>query len=434
MFNLKSVLSFIKQQKVPIKVVSSSYIALPVNILVAFFSFRIIDPYYMGIWSAVTIFESYAQILRFGIVNGMNRELPFAIGSGDNDKAISFAQTTLAYNLFCAIIPLLIFPILITSYAFNKIYIICILIVVIRVSLEFYSSYVIGTYRTTENFNKLSNIQFFISGVNLIFAPILIYYLNFLGYLFYQLIQVILNTVLFHFARPFRIKPHIDFKILTLLFKTGFPIFVSSYLIQFVNTIPKILILKTGNETLLGIFTPVLVMLNAFSLLPNSLATYFYPKFSYSFGKTGSAKLIFKQLLKIYIIIIAIFIPIIIFCIFLLDYVILFFPKYTASLPYLKIALCAVPFLLAKLGNLINVVLKNVSFIGIYVSLYAFFQITILIILKFFLKDILMVAILSIIFTDVALFFSSLFINKLAVDKYSKKSSLYKCRNKDFHE
>ena len=46
-------------------------------------AFRWIDPASMGVWHTLLLAASYLGVVRLGVVNGMGRELPFALGSGD---------------------------------------------------------------------------------------------------------------------------------------------------------------------------------------------------------------------------------------------------------------------------------------------------------------------------------------------------------------
>ena len=49
-----------------------------------------------------------------------------------------------------------------------------------------------------------------------------------------------------------------------------------------------IFILNYGNERLLGLYAPVLMVVTTLSMLPTSLSTYFYPRFSYMLGKENN--------------------------------------------------------------------------------------------------------------------------------------------------
>ena len=119
---VKSFFAYLKQKKVLFKMISSSYLALPVNLIVAVFTYRLIDPYFMGIWATMIVFETYANALRLGIVNGMNRELPYAMGSGKEKEALTYAQTTLAYNLITVIPLWIIIPFIIFKFELNQTY------------------------------------------------------------------------------------------------------------------------------------------------------------------------------------------------------------------------------------------------------------------------------------------------------------------------
>ncbi len=187
------------------------------------------------------------------------------------------------------------------KFEFSPIYIFSLIVVLIRVSLSFYSIYIEGTYRTTDCFNKLSNIRFVVIAFNVLLSP-LIYYFNFNGYLMMQLGLAIINILLLHIYRPLRVKPKFQKDIFLFLLKTGLPLFITSYAISFIDTIPRLFILHYGNETLLGLYAPVLMITSAFALLPNTLATYYYPKLSFNFGKFKNPAGLLRSLNKIYLV------------------------------------------------------------------------------------------------------------------------------------
>lgn len=416
---LLKIVSKLKSKKVLLKILSSSFLSLPVTLAVSFVTFRVIDPYYMGIWAAMSIVETYATVLRLGVINGMNRELPFAMGSGKFDDAKKYAETTLAYTLVAILVIFALVPFIITNIEVDFYYFASIVVTVIRVALTYYSSYLAATFRSSENFNKFSNIQFIMLGAKVLFAP-LIFYFGYLGYLVMNVILIFINTSLLHYFRPIKVKPRFNKSIFYSLVKTGFPIFLGSYAVILIATIPRLFILKFGNETLLGIYSPVLMFITTFSMLPQTLSSYYYPKLSYLLGKENNVRLILKIVSRIFIISIAIISPLIVLGYFILDDFISYFPKYKDSLPYLKIGIFIGPFILAKLGNLISIVLKKVKYLTYHVLLYALFQIAyILIFYSYVSKDVLYCAIWSQVLTFISLFFASLLLNYLAVKEFT---------------
>ncbi|MCA0389039.1 MAG: hypothetical protein LCH52_11165 [Bacteroidetes bacterium] len=405
-------LALLKGKKALLKMTSSSYLQVPVSLVVAFVTYRVIDPYFMGIWATIAMFEVYANVMRLGIVNGMNREFPHALGSGNLNLAKKYAQTTLSINIWGIVILWIISPILVSQYELSTDYLICFGVGLIRVSLSQYTTYLSGTFRTSDNFNHLANIQYFNLALNIILIPC-IYFYGFYGYLFMQLVLTIANSLLLHRYRPIKVKPKFDKDVFVTLFKTGFPLFLVSYILSFIDTLPRLFILYFGNETLLGLYAPVIMIISTLGILPNSLGTYFYPKLSFEYGKNSDPIQIWQKIKKIYLISLISIIPFVFIGYLLLDYVILFFPKYQQSLPYMKTAIFVGPFVLVKLGNLINIILKKYSFMTTYVLIYGVAQIISLCTLFYiFSDDILMVSTLSAIFVSASMFIVNYYLNR----------------------
>lgn len=411
---LNSTVNIVKQNKVIMKFVSSTFLSIPVSLVVSFIVLRYIDPYFMGVWSALTIIETYANVLRFGVVNGMNRELPYYMGSGKTDEALSFARSTLGFSLLNSLLILLALPFVFGRFELNATYISCLAVVMIRTMLSFYTTYLAGTFRTTDHFNKLSNIQYILLVAKLAMIPLIIYS-GFNGYLVMELALALINALLLHIWRPFRLRPELKMKVLVLLMKTGVPLFVTSYLVSLVDTFPRLYIVYFGNETLLGLYAPVLMIITTFAMLPTTLGTYFYPKLTYLFGKNNNAREIWNKLVRIYLYTSLLILVICAVAYFLLDELIKLFPKYTDALPYMKISLLAGPFVLSKLGNLINVVMKKVNYMGMYVTLYAFFQVLFLFLVSLYSDDVLVCAVVSQVLTSFALFIASYYLNHRVV-------------------
>jgi hypothetical protein len=94
-----------------------------------------------------------------GIVNGMNRELPFAMGQKDYNKANNYASSTLLFSLFNIVVLLLITPLIVSQIKIDERYYACLAVVLLKACLSFYTTYLTGTFRSDDQFNKLSNIN-----------------------------------------------------------------------------------------------------------------------------------------------------------------------------------------------------------------------------------------------------------------------------------
>jgi hypothetical protein len=96
---------------------------------------------------------------------------------------------------------------------------------------------------------------------------------------------------------------------------------------------------------------------------------------------------------------------------FIIDYFVLLFPKYSESLPYLKLALLACPFVFFKLGNMLNTILKNYFYMLMFVAIYALIQAASLFFLFRLYSDILKVVIYSQVITSFLMLLISMMMN-----------------------
>jgi hypothetical protein len=407
---------FLKKNKSFLKYFSSNILSVPVSLVTGFINFRNIDPVYMGMWATVTIFEVYSNFLRLGVVNGMNRELPFALGQGDNTKAEKYAATTQMFSLFNGLILLLIAPLIIKGINIDESYYACLAVVLIKACLSFYTTYLTGTFRSDDQFGKLANITMIGLGGKLLLCPLV--FLGFNGFLSYELILILLNAALLHKFRPIKIKPQFHIPEMKRLILTGFPLFVTSYLLGIIDTLPRLFIIKDGNEKLLGLYAPVLMLVNTMIIFPGTITNFLYPKFSYKIGMNVPAKVIWKQYLQV----IALSFLGISFTVFIgyfvVDYFATIFPKYALSTPYLKAGLLICPFLVYKMGNTINGVLRKPQSMLSYALFYGGIQVFSYFILLSFMNDVLLKVIYSQVITGFATLIFSLTVNYKLVTAY----------------
>ena len=371
-----------KKHKTPIYFLNSTLISSVVGILTGFVTYRYVTPDYMGIWVTLTTFTVYATFFRLGIPNGMNRELPYYLGKNETVKAYKFAETTLAYSLFITgLLSILIIGCFV-YFNFNKYglyatdYKQAMFVIALTVVFEPYSTYLSGTFSTSDNFKKLSDIQMIMSLIQLSSMAFVILW-GFQGYILRALIISSTNLLLLHVWRPLSfIKPKFSFSIFKNLFFVGSIIFLVSYAFSFIETLPRLYIINYGTAKNLGLFSPIIMLFGIITLIPNTLTNYLYPKFSKSFGANSDRSVFWKQMRLIYILSFVIAIIGSLFLYFLIDYIILLFPKYIEALPYIKLACLPILFVGYKLGNVLCVVFKEWKWLSSYIIIYFILQFT----------------------------------------------------------
>lgn len=410
----------IREHKTLFKFLSSSILSLPVSILASFFTLKYIDPYFIGVWSAFTIFDTYLNIIKLGIYNGLNRELPFALGAGDTEKATTYVRTTYYFTIINIVFVLLISPFLIIRYWDKTIILVTLLVYIVRILISFYSNYLSGTFRTSDNFNKLSNIQVANVVVKLVLCPLLL--LGFNGYLIFEIGQVFLEMIFLHYYKPFKVSPYFSKSAFIHLLKIGFPIFLMSYLIGFIDSIPRLYIINYGDTRLVGIYHPIFLLLGVMSIFPNVMTMYIYPKFSFSLGQNNDIMSLWNKMKKIYLFSffgILVFSVIVFLC---MDLFAMFFPKYIESIPYIKIGLLITPFIIFKYGYMLSLVAKNYKSMVFYVCFYGLVQIVSILILQRFYKDVVSISIYSQVITSFLTLIFSIWLNDKLVKEYTYKA------------
>lgn len=404
------------RQKTPIYFINSTLFGTIIGFITGFITYRYVAPDYLGIWVTLSTFTVYTTFLRLGIPNGMNRELPFFLGKKEIDKAFAAAETTLAYSIYITAVLALVALGFVFFFDFKKFgtyevsYQQAMYVLIFKVLSEPYSTYLSGTFRTNDNFKKLSDIQMIMSLVKLI-SIVLVYYWGFKGYLLREFISSFINLVLLHIWRPLpQIKAKFSLPIFKNLFSVGFRMFLVSYAASFIETLPRLYIIKEGTSIELGLFSPIIMLLGMVVLIPNTISQYLYPKFSYVYGENADRSSLWKPIRLIFFLSIAISLIVSLIVYLSIDLIIPLFPKYAESVPYIKYTCLPILFVGYNLGNVLLVVFKEWKWLWIYTVLYGVLQFSSLFLIGLYIQDTLKTVIISLLITYITMFFYSLII------------------------
>lgn len=370
----------VKQQKSLANYLSSSMISIPVSLITSFISLRNIEVERMGTWTAVSIFQGYAIFLGLGIVNGMNRELPHALGQNDRNAAESYASSAMFYVLLLAGVYFLLGSAFVTFFVDSYIVVISVMAMVLKLSTLAFSQYLEGTFRSNSEFDKLSKATWISSGSRLLTSPLI--FLGYEGFLLYMVLFDFVKAALLYLWRPIRVKPKYESEILLKLIKVGMPIFIATYLAGLIDTIPRLYILEDGGERALGIFAPVMMLLGIFEQFGAALSSFIYPKLTFRYGKGEKLKTLYfdniKMILGASLLMSVLIVPMF----FALNYFVELFPKYRESEPYLKTALLVGPLITYNLTGVIFVVAKRYISLYIMQAFKAIFFITVIFVIR----------------------------------------------------
>ena len=331
-----------KQYKTPILFSGGSVAKAFAQMIVGFVVAKFVTPKDFGLWNTLNLALTYSLFVQAGLINGLNRELPYLFGKGEDEEALQMAGTVQTFTLISSVIVLLLGAGYITFVEIKnpKLYY-GIIGVTILIVLNYYQSYLFSTFRSKNSFLNLSKLQFVHAFTNLL-TLILVFYYTYYGLILKAILVALVYVFLMHLARPIKVGLLWNKEAFYKLLKVGLPIFILSYVEAIAGTTDKMLLLKYTNLEQLGLYSFGFYALSSFSIFPSSIASYIYPKMTYDYGKTNDKLIMWRYVKKITIILLFLLLPIAIIGYFLCPILIQnFFPSYNESARIMQILLFA---------------------------------------------------------------------------------------------
>jgi len=271
-----------------------------------------LTPDQYGLWQYVNLIGVYGYVLLAGINPGLARELPYALGAKKNNHANNLASTTKIISIFVALL-LVVISIISSFFISDQQIKIGIIIISIVTGIGFYRNYLLETCRAHGKLLVLLKVQAF--EILLMFVSLFaVYKFQYYGMLYRALVIMILVTIMLSYLDPMKkISPKWNKKAFLNLLKTGFPIYMSSYLLLIGTTTDRLILANKYEPEILGVYSPALMIFTAFQLIPNAISQYLSPKMSFQFGESNSIQEIWTMSWKSSIILLLIALPVSIF-------------------------------------------------------------------------------------------------------------------------
>lgn len=339
---MKKIKNLYSKYKTPILYSGGSIAKSIAQLVVGFVIAKFVNPDDFGLWTTINLALTYSLFLQAGVINGLNLELPLAYGKDDNKGAELMAGTAQMFTLIASVLILIIGVLCFVFYPEenNKIRY-GILAVTIVIILTYYQNYLMSTFRSNDSFSKLGFIQLADAFVNIATLSFVVYFAYY-GLLIKAVIVLLIYVLLLHFYRPIKVRLLWDKKAFIKLLKVGFPIFSLAYIASIAATADKIWLLKYSNLTEVGLYSFGFFAFSSFMLFSTSIASYIYPKMTYSFAKNGDKNALWLLVKKITGLLLLIQIPLSIIGYYLIPIAVTnLFPEYMLSIPIMQILVFA---------------------------------------------------------------------------------------------
>jgi O-antigen/teichoic acid export membrane protein len=262
--------------------------------LTNFLCLRWVSPQDTGIWQALALAQAYLLVLRFGLVNGMNREHAVLLGRGESEEAYAVVRAAQAHTNVISLVSALIFAVL-GGFATGSWRTGAVAMAAI-VPARLYQSYLQGTFRSSDHFSRVSVVNVLATVVMWASLP-MVASLGYDGMCARAALVELLVAVAFYRLRPARSLPPFRWSAYRRALRTGVPLFISSYVIAVSTTFPRLVVGHAGGIEQLGQFTPAYMIQLGVSLLPSAVMNYLGPRAMRDYGRGVGSALLARRML-----------------------------------------------------------------------------------------------------------------------------------------
>ena len=240
---------------------------------------RWVSPADLGAYSSILLVQVYSTFLQGGVINGLTRELPYTMATGDRPAASRLASTAFAWAILSGLAGI-VAGLAWVRYetASSGMRLVCASTTVsIMCGTYFLKLYLQATMRTTAEFARLAAVQ---AAVALATIPLtgLVYFYGFAGLCTRTSLAAVLEILLLWRWRPFRVKPFLDTRALLRLVRIGIPILIVTYLELAYSRLDSLVVIKYLGSHQLGLYQPATIVMATSGSVAGAMMSVTYPK------------------------------------------------------------------------------------------------------------------------------------------------------------
>lgn len=323
-------------------IASADLIGTVLGIVGSMVQAQFITPDDLGFVRKYSVITSYAVFLTLGLFTILQREYPVLVGRGEQEKArrvaaIGHSWSLLISGLVCG--GLTIFT-LIRLLQGDWRGASALLIQIVSVWATIYGGYLVCTFRSGHEFERLAKSSLLASISGLIVLP-LFTVVPFAALVLRSVAGPLVALTYQHAVRPLRVDWYLPFGEFIPLVKRGLRLFAGTYLrYQFWLTVEVLLMVRFAGDAGVGLFVFSTIFTSAVGQFATAVNQIYTPRLAQHFGKTECLESCLKMAIKpaMVNVLAAVACSAVAWFIFppLLNYA---FPKYVAAIPLIKVLL-----------------------------------------------------------------------------------------------
>ena len=268
----------------------ANYVTPLIGFFASLVATRYVDPADMGAVQSAMLVLPYLSLLHFGAFTGLNRNLAFYLGKGDQATAMRMVSASAFVAKLNAWIGVLFGAGLLVFHAMqpepNRIVIVAVIAVIISLVCNPYVTHISATYRSGQHFKQFGKVTWVANGFRLMYSllPALI---GWVGYVLTLALQPSIRMLLLWRKQPYPVVDRFNRTDLMELIQVGFPIMAMGYISSLLMVADQSLIALYMPKEQLGYFSLARLVMKTMLIIPATLSIVISPKVASCYGRTG---------------------------------------------------------------------------------------------------------------------------------------------------
>src|SRR5690606_2490260 len=254
----------------------------------------ILGPSIWGAWYLLNLVLRYGSLVHLGVTNGMNRELPAALGRGSEREASHVQRASLGFVLaafsIAAGVTLLGNTLLPQPFQLRHL-----APTVLLLAFHQLHGFGITALRARTRSVAISRVQ----AVSAVLFPLLCVPGALLGgltgFLLGQVATYLILIVVMGLANPDLFRPAFDWPASLGLIRIGFPIMMVGVTHTVFSTVDRWIVVAFLGDTALGYYSMAILALGTVQLVPRVFAQQVYPRMAFDWAKHRDPKQLFQH-------------------------------------------------------------------------------------------------------------------------------------------
>jgi O-antigen/teichoic acid export membrane protein len=264
--------------------------------VVAFFgsivAARYLKPEDLGIIQTLMLIPTYLVFLQLGVFNGLNRNIAYYLGRGDDKKVENMVNSSWAFAKYVGLTGAAI-SVALTFYfiwwTYPPLYVWGMAFVSLTLIAEPFSQHMEIVYLSTRNFRVLG-VALLCQNVIVFLGNLLPALLGALGLVAARIVYLVSRFFMRWAWYPFTSSGPGSFKEMRELSVTGMPLLIAGTLYAYLGVADRSVVAYYLGPKEVGYFALAGLVVFGIQFVPQCLATLFYPRIAAYYGRTNSTR------------------------------------------------------------------------------------------------------------------------------------------------